>query len=74
MPQPPKSPTLLPPRKSVELEDPGAHELSDNEEDEHFSDAQEDREPSGPQSPIPVTRVEKVNVFEPGNGFQWLMR
>ena len=24
---PPKSPTLLPPRKSVELEDPGAHEL-----------------------------------------------
>ena len=24
---PPKSPTLAPPRKSVELEDPGAHEL-----------------------------------------------
>ena len=24
---PPKSPTLLPPRKSVELEDPGAHNL-----------------------------------------------
>lgn len=24
---PPKSPTLLPPRKHVELEDPGAHEL-----------------------------------------------
>ena len=24
---PPRSPTLLPPRKSVELEDPGAHEL-----------------------------------------------
>ena len=24
---PPKSPTLLPPHKSVELEDPGAHEL-----------------------------------------------
>ena len=24
---PPKSPTLLPPRKSVELEDPGAHDL-----------------------------------------------
>ena len=42
----------------MELEDAGAHELSDN--DEHFSDAQEDREPSGPQSPIPVTRVEKV--------------
>lgn len=26
-PNPPKSPTLEPPRKSVELEDPGAHEL-----------------------------------------------
>lgn len=26
-PNPPKSPTLLPPRKSVELEDPGAHDL-----------------------------------------------
>lgn len=25
--EPPKSPTLLPPRKSVELEDPGAHDL-----------------------------------------------
>ena len=24
---PPKSPTLIPPRKSVELEDPGAHDL-----------------------------------------------
>ena len=24
---PPKSPTLVPPRKSVELEDPGAHDL-----------------------------------------------
>lgn len=61
IPQPPKSPTLLPPRKSVELEDPGAHELSDNDDD-HFSDAQEDRELSVPQSPIPVTRVEKVHA------------
>lgn len=26
-PGPPKSPTLQPPRKSVELEDPGAHDL-----------------------------------------------
>ena len=25
--QPPRSPTLAPPRKSIELEDPGAHEL-----------------------------------------------
>ncbi|MCJ1479198.1 hypothetical protein MMC13_007882 [Lambiella insularis] len=38
--QPPKSPTLLPPRKSVELEDPGAHDLeSSNEEEDVFSDA-----------------------------------
>ena len=27
IPKPPKSPTLQPPRKSVELEDPGAHDL-----------------------------------------------
>ena len=58
--KPPKSPTLAPPRKSVELEDPGAHELSENEDD-HFSDAQEDREShSAPSSPIPPPRVEKV--------------
>ncbi|MCJ1386876.1 hypothetical protein MMC17_010004 [Xylographa soralifera] len=38
--QPPKSPTLAPPRKSVELEDPGAHELeSSNDEEDVFSDA-----------------------------------
>ncbi|MCJ1402074.1 hypothetical protein MMC11_005293 [Xylographa trunciseda] len=45
--QPPKSPTLAPPRKSVELEDPGAHELeSSNDEEDFFSDARD-----GQQSP-----------------------
>lgn len=62
------SDTLAPPRKSVELEDPGAHELSseasDNEE-EVFSDAQEaPKEPSRTNSPIPTTRVEKVDDRE----------
>jgi len=38
--QPPKSPTLVPPRKSVELEDPGAHDLdSSNDEGDVFADA-----------------------------------
>ena len=35
--QPPKSPTLLVPRKSVELEDPGAHELGKRSEQETAS-------------------------------------
>lgn len=60
LPNPPKSPTLLPPRKSVELEDTGAHDLSDNEDDV-FADAEEGGEiPRRPTSPIPTTRVEKV--------------
>ncbi|KAL2042062.1 hypothetical protein N7G274_005250 [Stereocaulon virgatum] len=65
---PPKSPTLLPPRKSVELEDPGAHDLeasaSETEEDV-FADAPEGRgSHSRPSSPIPITRVEKVDDRE----------
>ncbi|KAF2839291.1 hypothetical protein M501DRAFT_1003864 [Patellaria atrata CBS 101060] len=60
---------LTPPRKRVELEDPGAHEL-DSSGDEHFSDASEGRKPtldqagadrSNATSPIPVTRVERVD-------------
>jgi len=44
---PPRSPTLAPPRKSVELEDPGAHELeASNDEEDVFSDA-----PDGQPSP-----------------------
>jgi len=64
---------LAPPSKSVELEDPGAHEL-ESESDEHFSDASEghnkhaNRAPNpGDVSPIPITRVERVDV-EPSYG------
>ncbi|KAL8972289.1 MAG: hypothetical protein Q9197_002843 [Variospora fuerteventurae] len=54
--------TLAPPGKSVELEDPGAHELSSGDEEEVFSDAQEGpKEGSRNNSPIPTTRVEKVD-------------
>jgi len=59
---------LSPPRKSVELEDPGAHELESSESDEHFSDASEGRQlppdqadRSNANSPIPITRVERVD-------------
>ncbi|KAI4248248.1 MAG: hypothetical protein L6R42_009349, partial [Xanthoria sp. 1 TBL-2021] len=56
----PHSDTLAPPRKSVELEDPGAHDLSSDNEEDVFSDAQEDaKATSGKSSPIPTTRVEK---------------
>ncbi|KAI9786806.1 MAG: hypothetical protein M1835_002930 [Candelina submexicana] len=53
--------TLEPPKKSVEIEDP---EASENEED-HFSDASEGRQATtkgrGSDSPIPITRVERVD-------------
>ncbi|KAF2454613.1 hypothetical protein BDY21DRAFT_99499 [Lineolata rhizophorae] len=56
---------LEPPRKSVELQDPGAHELESSDADEHFSDASEGQKPaaarSGMGSPIPMTRVERVD-------------
>lgn len=64
---------LEPPRKSVELQDPGAHEL-ESSSDEHFSDASEGRaarnaqeERSNATSPIPMTRVERVDD-EPSYG------
>ncbi|KAL8781685.1 MAG: hypothetical protein Q9213_005902 [Squamulea squamosa] len=61
----PHGDTLAPPRKSVELEDPGAHELSSDNEEDVFSDAQEDTKvTSGRNSPIPTTRVEKVDDRE----------
>ncbi|EXJ85807.1 hypothetical protein A1O1_06176 [Capronia coronata CBS 617.96] len=60
---------LEPPRKSVELIDPGAHELSSEGEEEYFSDASEGRRPTSrptsrpvtPSSPIPRTRIEKID-------------
>ncbi|RAH52624.1 hypothetical protein BO85DRAFT_407755 [Aspergillus piperis CBS 112811] len=69
----PSSPYLEPPRKSVELEDPGAQESTTNSDDEHFSDASEGHQrpeshpPSGRASPVPLTRVEKVDE-EPSHG------
>ncbi|KAL8750608.1 MAG: hypothetical protein Q9199_006952 [Rusavskia elegans] len=61
----PHSDTLAPPRKSVELEDPGAHDLSSDNEEDVFSDAQEDAKATlGKSSPIPTTRVEKVDHRE----------
>ncbi|KPI44453.1 uncharacterized protein AB675_8441 [Cyphellophora attinorum] len=58
------SPRLEIPRKSVELEDPGATNLQSSE-DEYFSDASEGRRrasrPQTPASPIPRTRIERVD-------------
>ncbi|KAK4911194.1 hypothetical protein LTR66_017380, partial [Elasticomyces elasticus] len=53
---------LAPPK--ITTEDPGAHELTDS--DEHFSDASEGHKaaqapPHSPGSPIPTTRVERVD-------------
>lgn len=74
---------LAPPRKSVELEDPGAKELGmydsvnrptsnnnvpSDSSDEHFSDASEGRPTRNEAtSPIPITRVERVDD-EPAHG------
>ncbi|KAI1619878.1 hypothetical protein EDD37DRAFT_613581 [Exophiala viscosa] len=62
--------SLEPPRKSIELVDPGAHELSSEGEEEYFSDASEGRRPTRPVtpvSPIPKTRIEKIDD-EPSHG------
>ncbi|KAH8723237.1 hypothetical protein GQ44DRAFT_321981 [Phaeosphaeriaceae sp. PMI808] len=60
---------LAPPRKSVELEDPGAKELEEvSSSDEHFSDASEGQTArKDATSPIPITRVERVDD-EPAHG------
>ncbi|KAL1962053.1 hypothetical protein VTN77DRAFT_639 [Rasamsonia byssochlamydoides] len=60
-PSRPSSTHLELPQKGVELEDPGAQESGS--EDEHFSDASEGRRnsQSRPVSPVPRTRVEKVD-------------
>lgn len=65
-PSPPSSSYLEPPRKSVELEDPGAPDHTSDSDEEHFSDASEgnSRSRSRPESrasPVPRTRVEKVD-------------
>lgn len=76
---------LTPPRKSVELEDPGAHDLgrcllmqilvqvglltieleSSEGDSDTFQDASEGQKSGSiPASPIPITRVEKVDEGE----------
>jgi hypothetical protein len=86
-PAPISTSNLEPPRKSVELEDPGAHELGiflrtaeafmqmltsnqieSSADEDYFSDASEGRRrnsragsPFRPPSPIPKTRVERVD-------------
>ncbi|KAK2846417.1 hypothetical protein FQN49_005741 [Arthroderma sp. PD_2] len=62
----PPSVLLEPPPKGVELEDPGASDHNPESDDEHFSDATEgqastSRQPSRSQSPVPRTRVEKLD-------------
>ncbi|PLB45620.1 hypothetical protein P170DRAFT_439361 [Aspergillus steynii IBT 23096] len=64
----PSSSHLEPPRKSVELEDSGAQDsVASTSDDEHFSDASEGHHQSashpasGRTSPVPLTRVEKVD-------------
>ncbi|KAK3695148.1 hypothetical protein B0T22DRAFT_367800 [Podospora appendiculata] len=52
--------SLSPPSRSG-TEDPGAHELKASDSDEHFSDAQSGPAESHPASPIPRTRVERVD-------------
>ncbi|KAL2814531.1 hypothetical protein BDW59DRAFT_20904 [Aspergillus cavernicola] len=64
-PSPPSSSYLEPPRKSVELEDPGAPDHASSDE-EHFSDASEGNSrsrsrPTSRASAVPRTRVEKVD-------------
>ncbi|KAI9842126.1 MAG: hypothetical protein M1838_003257 [Thelocarpon superellum] len=62
----PTTPTLEPPPRTS-IDDPGAHDLQsseDDEEDDHFSDAVEapgTTSQASPSSPVPVTRLEKVD-------------
>ncbi|KAK2762504.1 hypothetical protein FQN53_007513 [Emmonsiellopsis sp. PD_33] len=60
----PPSILLEPPAKGVELDDPGAQPSPVGSEDDHFSDASEGRRSpfrSRSPSPVPRTRVEKVD-------------
>ncbi|KAK2757007.1 hypothetical protein FQN54_004975 [Arachnomyces sp. PD_36] len=65
-PSPSPSSLLDPPKKSVELEDPGAPDSVSESEEDHFSDASEGRRSSsrptsGRFSPVPRTKVERVD-------------
>ncbi|KAK8089148.1 hypothetical protein PG997_004109 [Apiospora hydei] len=67
MPEEPKSESLETPERKG-LQDPGAHELASSDSEDHFSDAQSaPSESAEPNSPVPKTRVEKVDD-EPSYG------
>ncbi|KAK7951517.1 uncharacterized protein PG986_007245 [Apiospora aurea] len=67
MPEEPKSESLEAPERKG-LQDPGAHELASSDSEDHFSDAQSAHSESAePNSPVPKTRVEKVDD-EPSYG------
>ncbi|KAJ5137577.1 hypothetical protein N7526_003810 [Penicillium atrosanguineum] len=58
---------LEPPSNTTQKEDPGAEDTASNSDDEHFSDASEGHDDvqsspqSGSTSPVPRTRVERVD-------------
>ncbi|KAK0657642.1 hypothetical protein B0T16DRAFT_340472 [Cercophora newfieldiana] len=52
--------SLSPPER-VHTQDPGAHDLETSDSEEHYSDAQSAVSESHPTSPIPKTRVERVD-------------
>ncbi|KAM0332168.1 hypothetical protein ACHAQA_002443 [Verticillium albo-atrum] len=59
-------PTNLSPPKRTGTTDPGAKDLAESSDDDHFSDAQS-APLASPKSPIPKTRVEKIDD-EPSYG------
>ncbi|VBB72225.1 Putative protein of unknown function [Podospora comata] len=52
--------SLSPPERRGTV-DPGAHDLAESDSEEHYSDAQSGPVGSAPPSPIPRTRVERVD-------------
>ncbi|KAK4181568.1 hypothetical protein QBC36DRAFT_317332 [Triangularia setosa] len=52
--------SLSPPERRGTI-DPGAHDLAESDSEEHYSDAQSGPVGSAPASPIPRTRVERVD-------------
>ncbi|KAK4193345.1 hypothetical protein QBC35DRAFT_481300 [Podospora australis] len=52
--------SLSPPERRGTI-DPGAHDLAESDSEEHYSDAQSGPVGSSPASPIPRTRVERVD-------------
>ncbi|KAK1835586.1 hypothetical protein QBC39DRAFT_340627 [Podospora conica] len=57
----PRRDSLSPPSPRPRIEDPGAHDLETSDSEEHFSDAISGTSESHRTSPIPKTRVERVD-------------